>query len=303
MAMFRFSVLGSGSSGNASLLEAGGFGVLVDAGLGPRQLAARLAQAGAGWQHIHAVLLTHVHTDHWNERTFAHLVRCGIPLYCHGEHQKHLAVESPAFAELRAGDLVRIYRPHEELPLGSKLRCRPIPLAHDGGVTCGFRFEGEADIFGRCSALGYAADLGSWQADLATALKDVDILALEFNHDVEMEQNSGRSPGLIGRVLGDQGHLSNEQAAGLLSAIVSRSEPGRLRHLVQLHLSRQCNHPRLAQAAARTLLAEHGIRVHSARHDRTGPSLTVGRSLAARRRSPRRQIKTNRDQPCFADWE
>src|SRR5260370_1255733 len=79
-------------------------------------------------------------------------------------------------------------------------------------------------------------DLGCWQPDLARALADVDILALEFNHDVGMEYARGRSPRLIMRVLGDEGHLSNAQAAGLLREVVRLSEPGRLRHLVQLHL-------------------------------------------------------------------
>src|SRR5262249_29353606 len=55
----RFTVLASGSAGNASLIETGGFGLLLDAGLGPRQLGARLASVGASWQDIHGVLLTH----------------------------------------------------------------------------------------------------------------------------------------------------------------------------------------------------------------------------------------------------
>jgi glyoxylase-like metal-dependent hydrolase (beta-lactamase superfamily II) len=59
----RFTVLASGSGGNASLLEADGFGLLLDAGLGPRQLAGRLAAVGASWQQVHAVLLTHTHSD------------------------------------------------------------------------------------------------------------------------------------------------------------------------------------------------------------------------------------------------
>ena len=60
----RFTVLASGSGGNASFLEAGDFGLLLDIGLGPRQLAKRLAAAGAGWSRVRAVLLTHTHSDH-----------------------------------------------------------------------------------------------------------------------------------------------------------------------------------------------------------------------------------------------
>jgi phosphoribosyl 1,2-cyclic phosphodiesterase len=274
----QFTVLGSGSAGNASLLCAGEFGLLLDAGLGPRQLASRLAGAGASWRQIHAVLLTHTHSDHWNERTLAYLLRLRIPLYCHADHHASLLAYSPAFASLRAENLVHGYEPGKELALGPGLRCRPIRLRHDGGLTCGFRFERHGDFFGQSSALGYLADLGCWGADLISALGDVDLLALEFNHDVAMECGSGRSPRLIARVLGDDGHLSNAQAAALLRAVLQRSTPGRLRQVIQLHLSRECNHPDLALAAARAALGElFGIvGVHTASQDTCSPTFHLG---------------------------
>src|ERR1700730_1165266 len=99
---WRFTVLGSGSGGNASFLEADGFGLLIDAGFGPRQLASRLAAAGASWRHVHAVLLTHTHSDHWRERTFAYLRRLHMPIYCHAEHCPALRNYSTSFAALHA---------------------------------------------------------------------------------------------------------------------------------------------------------------------------------------------------------
>jgi hypothetical protein len=74
---------------------------------------------------------------------------------------------------------------------------------------------------------------------------------------VHLERTSGRTAGLIARVCGDKGHLSNEQAAGLLRAVIRRSRAGSLRHVVQLHLSRDCNRPALAVRAARAVLAQH----------------------------------------------
>jgi phosphoribosyl 1,2-cyclic phosphodiesterase len=299
----RFSVLASGSSGNASLIEAGGFGVLLDAGLGPRLLAGRLADIGASWHQIHTVLLTHVHGDHWNERTFVHLERRRIPVYCHAEHRERLSAESTAFAALEAERLVHSYEPGQEVRLGPRLHGRPIPVRHDAGVTCGFRFETSPDIFGQNSVLGYATDLGSWEPELARALANVHVLALEFNHDVHMELNSGRSPELIARVLGDAGHLSNEQAARLVRTVLRHSQPGRLQHLVQLHLSRECNHPALARAVAQETLADHPhVRIHTARQHRTGPSL----SLRIPPRQPGRKrsshSSTADSQPLFPDW-
>ena len=308
----RFTVLASGSAGNASLVETDGFGVLLDAGLGPRVLAARLAAVGASWQSIHAAILTHTHTDHWNERTFAHLHRRGVPVYCHPEHHDALEPYSATFGALCAAGLVNPYEENVDLTLTPGLVCRPLPLRHDGVATFGFRFEGAPDLFGSSCALGYAADLGCWDAALLESLGDVDLLALEFNHDVAMEYASGRQPRLIARVLGDDGHLSNEQAAALLREVLCRSSPGRLKHVVQLHLSRDCNRPPLALAAARAVLNElqHEAEVHTASQHEPGATLHVGGvTPAARRRAPaaRRQRpprpRQALTQPWLPGWE
>jgi phosphoribosyl 1,2-cyclic phosphodiesterase len=304
----RFTVLASGSSGNASLVEADGFGLLIDAGLGPRQLADRLAAAGSSWSAVQAVLLTHTHSDHWKDRTLAHLCRRRIPLYCHADSHSDLQTYSPAFLELTAEGLVRPFESGEEFVVAQGLRCRPLPLRHDSGATFGFRIEGPRDLFGQAAAVGYVADLGCWDEALADGLADVDLLAVEFNHDLAMELASGRSPRLIGRVLGDEGHLSNTQGAALVRAVLGRSEIGRVRHLVQLHLSRQCNRPTLAREAAKAILDDFAVRVevHTARQDEPGTTLLLGvvakrpRGLAARW-IPRRRAAAQQALPGLED--
>jgi len=169
-------------------------------------------------------------------------------------------------------------------------------VSHDGGATCGFRFDAPADFFGAGWALAYVADLGAWPRELVERLCDVDVLAVEFNHDVVMERRSGRPRSLINRVLSAYGHLSNEQAAALVGEIVRRSERGRLRHLVQLHLSRDCNRPSVARAAVEGLMSEHGFSVHTARQDRPGPRLHLGSGTAARRASSRVRRPVTRSQ-------
>jgi phosphoribosyl 1,2-cyclic phosphodiesterase len=274
----RFTVLASGSGGNSSLIEAGGFGLLVDVGLGPRQLAGRLAAVGASWHGVHAVVLTHTHGDHWRDTTLAHLHRRGIPLYCHADHHLTLREDAPAFLGLLKAGLVREYQAGETWTVAPGLTCRPFPVRHDGGATFGFRFEATRDLFGQALALGYAADLGSWTAEVAEALAEVDLLALEFNHDVHLERASGRSPRLIGRVLGPYGHLSNEQATELLAEVLRRTAAGRLGQVVQLHLSRDCNRPALAANAARRALAALGsaAAVVTASQDEPTPTVTLG---------------------------
>jgi phosphoribosyl 1,2-cyclic phosphodiesterase len=305
----RFTVLASGSSGNVSLLEADGRGVLIDAGLGPRVLTSRLEAVGASWDTVRAVLLTHTHTDHWKETTLAHLLRRRVFLYCHSGHHGHLGYYSSAFAAMHSQELVRGYEPGRELVLSEALRCRPFALKHDGGATFGFRFEGKT-ASGSPGSLAYVADLGCWDAELVAHLLDVDVLALEFNHDVALEKNSGRSPALIARVLGDRGHLSNGQAAALLREVRQRSAPGRLQHVVQLHLSRDCNRPALAAAAARAVLDEwpECVAVHTACQDRPGPRLTLG-VPGDGGRSPRRngagraRRSAAHHQPLLPGWD
>jgi ribonuclease BN (tRNA processing enzyme) len=279
----RFTVLASGSSGNAAFLELDQFGVLVDAGLGPRQLGWRLAAIGATWDRVHAVLLTHTHSDHWRNPTLAHLCRRRIPFYCHADHHEPLRTFGKAFGRLHAENLVRCYDGKDFIPTPG-LRCRALPLLHDGGATFGFRFDATGDLYSAASALAYVADLGCWDHALAQELADVDLLALEFNHDVQMEHASGRSPYLIARVLGDHGHLSNIQAAELLQEVLRRSTPGRLRHLVQLHLSRDCNHPDFASTAARAVLdaLSPAVSLHTASQDHVGPTIVLGSECDAR---------------------
>jgi phosphoribosyl 1,2-cyclic phosphodiesterase len=274
----KFTVLASGSAGNASLIQVDDFSLLLDVGLGPRQLARRLAAVGSSWSQIRAVLLTHIHSDHCRDKTLAHLRRQRIPLYCHADHRDGLLGWGAAFKALDAAKLVRRYEVGTDAVPAPGLRCRPLPLRHDVVPTFGFRLEIDGDLFNQPLALAYVADLGSWDDGLAESLADVDLLALEFNHDVDLEHASGRSPALISRVLGAEGHLSNAQAAALLRRIARLSTPGRLRQLVQLHLSRECNRPELAAELARATLLEcaPSVQLYTARQDRPGPTLVLG---------------------------
>ncbi|MCI0639120.1 MAG: MBL fold metallo-hydrolase [Gemmataceae bacterium] len=294
----QFCVLGSGSSGNSSLVRAEGFHLLIDCGFGGRALDRRLAKAGAFWHDVGAVLLTHTHNDHWHENAFEVFCQRGIRLLCHPQHAQALKAQSPAFAELAKAGLVQPYRLGETFCLAERVLCRPLPLKHDGGVTCGFRVEANG------CALGYATDLGTWDAALVRALADVDLLALEFNHDEELQKSSVRPQFLKERNLGAHGHLSNVQAARLLAEIARQSQPGRLKHLVLLHLSRQCNRPDLARAAALAVLENASIGLHLAGQNRAGAVLRLDAAgVAGPKRRPRRLLAVSPRQPLLPGWE
>ncbi|MSQ93260.1 MAG: MBL fold metallo-hydrolase [Gemmataceae bacterium] len=286
----QFHVLASGSSGNACVLDVGGFGVLLDFGLSPRQLAPRMQRARISWDRIHAAVLTHTHTDHWQSSTLAHLAKLRLPVYCHEEHLASFDPASRAVSALSSAGLIRHYEHGKRWALHPDCECTPISLPHDAAKTCGFRFEG------RSWAIGYAADLGSWKSEIVRQLSDVDLLALEFNHDVAMQVKSGRHPTLIRRVLGDSGHLSNDQAAALFSEILKRSEPNRLKYLVQLHLSQECNRPELAQAAASRVLERVGIEmaIRTAVQGKAGPTIRLGQAATKSRR------RAGRAEPAFS---
>ena len=276
----QFHVLASGSAGNACVLDVGGFGVLIDFGLPPRLLTPRMKQCGIDWDCIHAALLSHTHSDHYQSATLAHFAKLRLPVYCHEEHRTAFNQESRAFMALSAAGLIRHYEPGESLPLHADCQCVPIEVDHDSAKTCGFRLQG------RDWAIGYAADLGCWRPALARHFADVDLLALEFNHDVPMQLHSGRSPLLIRRVLGNSGHLSNEQGAACFAEIMRLSETDRVRHLVQLHLSRDCNRPELAATAALNVLNRLGVEmsIHTTDQEQAGPSITLGTETKPHRR-------------------
>jgi phosphoribosyl 1,2-cyclic phosphodiesterase len=248
-----FTVLASGSSGNASLLESAGAGLLIDCGVGPRVLAERLAAIGRTWRSVTAVLLTHTHSDHWNRLTLAHLARLRIPLYLHRRHGHELSSRCE-FTHLHQAGLVREYVDNQPLPLGPGLVARPVPVPHDSNPTYAFRFDREISP-GESWSLGFASDVGHAARHLVEAFAGVSVLALEYNHDEHMQKTSRRPAILIRRVLGDHGHLSNSQGAELTMQIAGSSN-GLFQHLVQLHLSRECNTPDLAVTAGRTALLE-----------------------------------------------
>jgi phosphoribosyl 1,2-cyclic phosphodiesterase len=271
----QFAVLASGSRGNCTLIQGGGAGLLIDVGLGPKVLKERLESVGSSWSRIAVAVLTHTHGDHIDTATFAELARRGVTLHCHEGHRAALA-EDAGFLQLEESGLTRCYGDHPFLT-SIGLRLEPIELRHDAGPTFGFRIEASAARRARPVKIGYVADTGSWSSAMAESLTDVDVLGVEFNHDVAMQKSSRRPEHLIARNLSDDGHLSNLQGAGLLEAVLARSGKRSPRHVVLLHLSEQCNRPELAVQAAQNALRAAGRRadIHAARQCPAFPNLWV----------------------------
>ncbi len=247
-------VLGSGSAGNSSVVRINGEVVLIDAGFGPRSTAKRLADTGVSVRDIRAILLTHLDSDHFNPNWYATLLEHEICVYCPRRHIKDLYEGIRRYREdaeprvLHERGLIQTIGDDVfELPFaGLGVRVKPIHLTHDREGTVGFIVNSGAH------RLGFATDLGHVPGRLVEAMCGVDLLAIESNYDAEMEAASDRPMMLKRRVMSDHGHLSNDQALNAVREVFDRSElPPR--HVVLLHLSRQCNDPVLV----RDLYADH----------------------------------------------
>ena len=235
--MLRFRNLGSGSAGNATVVE-GGTGaqarrLLVDCGLGIRQLQARLGQAGLAPAQIDAVFITHEHSDHIGcARALA--LRQRIPVWM--SHGTYSAIGSPDF-----DGLLRLAHDGQAIDLGT-FEALPFTVPHDAREPLQLRCSDGA------AHLALLTDLGHASAHVLAHLAGAHALLLESNHDPQLLAASRYPSFLKRRVGGDYGHLSNAAAAGILRAV---QHPG-LQCVVAAHLSAQNNHPDLV----RPLLAQ-----------------------------------------------
>lgn len=244
--------LGSGSAGNSTLVRIDGKAVLIDAGFGPRAITRRLAGTGVAVADLRAVMVTHLDHDHFKPTWLPALLRHGIPLYLAERHVGKLYRGGPASPTqaraLHNAGLIRTFdgQPFElqaadDASTRSRIAAvQPLHLAHDRTGTVGFVVRNGSH------RLGYATDLGRVPDALLDAFAGVDLLAIESNYDRDMELASDRPAMLKHRITGGRGHLSNEEARAAIRAICDRSiAPPR--HVVLLHLSRQCNCPDLVR--------------------------------------------------------
>jgi len=260
----RLTVLGSGSRGNAVLVESGADALLVDAGFSLRDLARRLAAAGADPARLRGIVLTHEHGDHARGAPGA-AAAWGVPLLA---SQGTLAALAP---KLKAGTETRA------VPGGRALRCgafavHAVPTAHDAADAVMVVVE---DGEGRRAGIAY--DVGTPTAALRHACRALDALVLEANHDEVLLRSSAYPAAVRARIAGTGGHLSNREA-GQLAAEVAHP---RLGVLVLAHLSERCNTPDLARATVAAALRGTAFRgrLVVAAQDRPTAPLDVGAGL------------------------
>jgi phosphoribosyl 1,2-cyclic phosphodiesterase len=261
----RFAVLGSGSAGNATLVECGGARLLIDAGFSCRELERRMHSLGVEPDTLGGVVLTHEHDDH--VRGADRLARrWGVPVW---------ATEG-TLAECR-GLSAEVYAAAGTLVSGTPAEVggflvEPFTVPHDAREPVGLVIESASGF-----RLGLVTDLGSRSRLAWGRLADLDALVLETNHDPAMLRNGPYPWPLKQRVAGRHGHLSNDDAADGVAELAG----DRLRWVVLYHLSSTNNLPALAAAAVGEVLSRLGAATEVAlsEQDRPTPWLEVRRAV------------------------
>ena len=232
----RFASLGSGSEGNALIVEVGNTRLMLDCGMPVRETERRLARLGLAPADLAGVVVTHEHSDHID----------GVLPFV----RRHNLKAWMTWGSLRAalGDglpeaEVIVIDSHEVFAVGD-IEVHPYPVPHDAREPVQYVFSDGA------MRLGVLTDAGASTRHIEAMLTGCDALVLECNHDGAMLANGPYPTFLKERIGGPFGHLANHLAAQILSAI----DCSRLKHLVAAHLSQRNNTPELARAALAAVL-------------------------------------------------
>jgi len=240
----QLCVLASGSAGNCIYIGSEDTRLLIDAGLNARQIALRLEQIGLKAEALHALCISHEHTDHIQGSRVLHR-RYGLELYASRGTLDGMGRKDARFHELPW----KLFTNGSAFEIGT-FRIEPFSVPHDAYEPSGFVVETPDAIIGVATDLGVATGL------IREKLKCCHAVVVECNHDPRLLSLDEKRPWRIKqRIMGRTGHLSNEAAAELL---LEAAAGGVLRHAFLAHLSGDCNEPGLALETVRRKLDESG---------------------------------------------
>lgn len=263
----KFSILASGSTGNALYIETDQIRLLVDAGLSGKQIEKHLRSIGVDPQSLSAILVTHEHIDHV-KGVGVLARRYQIPVYMNQATWESLP---PSVGQIDEA-YKNILETGAALELGD-LHIETFPVSHDAAEPIGLRIEQDEE------ALGLVTDLGYVSKRIVDQISGVDTLILETNHDVEMLRMGPYPWNVKRRIFSDVGHLSNEDAGEALVDILNSDGE----NVYLAHLSRENNLIELAELTVKSILQDAGINVgkevhlHETYPDRPTPLRQVKR--------------------------
>ncbi len=235
---FRFASLGSGSSGNATLVASDTAALIIDCGFSLRETIARFDRLDFSLDHIAGILVTHEHGDH--AKGVSALARhCGVPVYMSAG-----TCIAGGFSSLEG---VRIISANEPFSAGG-FGVLPVTVPHDAREPLQFVVS-HAE-----RKLGILTDLGSVSPAVLDSYSGCDGLFVEANHDEYMLAAGPYPPSLQRRVGGPWGHLNNQQTLHMLRNI----DLSRVQHLVVGHISKKNNSLLKVQSALQEISNEIG---------------------------------------------
>ncbi|GMX67387.1 metallohydrolase [Paenibacillus elgii] len=255
----RFCVLGSGSTGNATVVATEEGKVLIDAGLSAKKIDQLLKERGMSASELDAIVVTHEHADHI-KGLGAVARKYDLPVYANEKTWAELDRQIGEIAEEKRC----VMKTGEMLEFGS-LQVESYGISHDAAEPVGYCFYHEEE------KLSVATDLGYMSSKVKEKIQDSDVLVLESNHDIEMLR-MGRYPWNIKRrILSDVGHLSNEAAGiGLVDVMTAKTK-----RVYLAHLSRDHNLMDLARLTVNSMVEErlapddHRAKLMDTYHDRS----------------------------------
>ena len=256
--LLRFAILASGSGGNAVVVSTSHTVVLVDCGLSVRAAVQRLGELRISPDDIDGLVVTHEHHDHIaGVAPFARRFNTPVHLTRGTQAANSIGPDNASSIET--------FSPHRPFRIGD-LTVLPTPVPHDAREPCQFVFEHDGQ------RLGILTDAGFVTEHMVSHYAACSAMILEFNHDPDLLQQSRYPSRLKRRISSCLGHLSNAQAAALITGI----DKSRLRHLVAAHVSKQTNTRDHVADVLTDLAASNGIDWVIAHQDQITPWHDMG---------------------------
>lgn len=228
----NYYILASGSKGNATLIASGSTVVLIDMGLSLKRLKEKLKETPYSFEDIQAVFFTHEHTDHISNQHFFKIEN---------------VYSSQNTCELVQENILEPYKSYEK----AGFRITVLPTSHDARNPIGFIFEDEN------SKLVYMTDTGYISERNMEFMVNADFYIIESNHNVKMLLKTERTQAIKHRILGDYGHLSNEDSALYISSMVGENT----KEIVLAHISEEANTPELAVSTYMKIFQKRQINI------------------------------------------
>ena len=238
----RFVSIASGSSGNCIYVGSDNSHLLIDAGISGKRIEQGLNEIGIKGTELDGILITHEHSDHI--KGLGVLARkFGIPIY--GTAGTLEEIENNASLGTFDKELLTPVLPDVEFTAGD-LVIQPFRVDHDAADPVAYRVKSGG------KSIAVATDMGHFDQYIINHLQNLDAVLLESNHDVRMLETGPYPYYLKRRILGDHGHLSNENAGRLLCQILHDG----LKHIFLCHLSKENNYEELAYETVRLEITE-----------------------------------------------